>query len=269
MKLPGWSVVLGCLLSGGAYVYWAQTVPPSCSSQTTTNLVKKILVEQFSYPANIEISNIRTTLGGLFASRFECDATIDGDLSGQAFGGLEMRAVHYTSEITEDTHRHYVTAKPQALIKSDPYPNSVQHSSGPSATGPPSEGLPTYIANALRTPNLAPGNESPAKRELVLGSEGQKQFIPAIKLDEDCGASSCTWDILDSDTQQIIFPSGSGGLYKTQKITNGYYDVIVVDGTAIVENIFVYEYLNGKYENTSCYERNINPAGPAGLTSCP
>jgi hypothetical protein len=32
-----------------------------------------------------------------------------------------MKAVHYTSEITEDTHRQYVTAKPQALIQSKPH----------------------------------------------------------------------------------------------------------------------------------------------------
>ena len=47
--------------------------------------------------------------------------TLEGDFSQlkireQSFENISMRGVHYTSEITEDTHRHYVTAKPEALM---------------------------------------------------------------------------------------------------------------------------------------------------------
>jgi hypothetical protein len=134
----------------------------------------------------------------------------------------------------------------------------------------PNEGLPKYIADALTTPNLAPGDESPAKREIVLGSAGQKQIIPAIKLDQDCGASSCSWSLLDADTQQMILPSSeSGGLYKTEKITNGYSDIVIDGGTASYRNLYVYEYSNGKYNNSACYERSANPNGPWTLTPCP
>jgi len=129
----------------------------------------------------------------------------------------------------------------------------------------PNEGLPTYIADALGTPDLAPGDQSIGRRELILGSSGQRQFIPAINLTTDCGASSCFWRILDADTNQEILPASDGALYKTQKITNGYYDIVVASGTAVDEYLNVYKYSNGKYMNTACYERSINPDGPAVL----
>lgn len=119
MKLFIWSVVMLAVLSTGVYLYRAQTVPPDCSNIATIDLVRQILVGQFKYPTQIQIANIRTTQGGFFAARYECDATVVGDLSEQSFLGVEMRAVHYTSEITEDSHRHYVTAKPQALVKNE------------------------------------------------------------------------------------------------------------------------------------------------------
>jgi hypothetical protein len=134
----------------------------------------------------------------------------------------------------------------------------------------PNEGLPKYIADALGTPDLAPGDESRGKRELVLGSAGQEQFIPALS-DEDCtGSGGCNWKILDADTQKEILPDGlgQGELFKTQKITNGYYDIVVVGGTAVVEDLDVYEFSNGMYKNTACYERNINPEGPAVSRPC-
>lgn len=99
------------VLGIGAWFYHASYVPPDCSSEATLDLVKKILTKQFKLPSDIHIVNIRTVSGGLFARRFECDATVTGDLSGLTFLGVAPNGVHYTSEITEDTRRHYVTAR--------------------------------------------------------------------------------------------------------------------------------------------------------------
>jgi hypothetical protein len=119
MKLLMLSVVVLILLGAGVFLYREQAVPPDCSNIATIDLVRQILIGQFKYPVRVQIANIRTTQGGLFTPRFECEATIEGDLSAQSFLGFEMRAVHYTSEITEDTHRHYVTAQPKALVKKE------------------------------------------------------------------------------------------------------------------------------------------------------
>jgi hypothetical protein len=51
----------------------------------TINLLKHLLIGQLKHPADIQIANIRTTQGSLFASRFECDATIEGDLTESRF----------------------------------------------------------------------------------------------------------------------------------------------------------------------------------------
>lgn len=112
-----WLGVVVALLFFGVYAYRLQAVPPDCSSPATISLVRQILIGQFKYQRLIRIANIRTSQGGMFAPRFECDASIEGDLSGQSFGGVAVGAVHYTSEITEDTHRHYVTAKPQLVAQ--------------------------------------------------------------------------------------------------------------------------------------------------------
>jgi hypothetical protein len=94
------------LLVVSIVVYRNEAVPPDCSSQATVDLVKKILIEQFKLSNDIQLANIRTSRGGLLASRFECDGTVQA-----RSGGLELRPVRYTSEITEDSHRHYVTAQ--------------------------------------------------------------------------------------------------------------------------------------------------------------
>ena len=111
MKIVIGSGIILFIIGIAIYAYWLFLVPPACSDRPTTNLVKKILVEQFKYPVSIKIDNVRTSQGSLFGNRFECDASIEGDLSAQTFLGVEMHAVHYTSEITEDTHRQFVTAQ--------------------------------------------------------------------------------------------------------------------------------------------------------------
>lgn len=99
------------VLGLGAWFYYASYVPPDCSSKATLDQVKKILTEQLKLPSDIRIMNIRTVAGGLFAHRFECDAAVTGDLSELTVLGIAPNGVHYTSEITEDTRRHYVTAR--------------------------------------------------------------------------------------------------------------------------------------------------------------
>ena len=129
-------------------------------------------------------------------------------------------------------------------------------------------GLPRYIAEALETPDLSPGDESRARRDLVLGADGQKQFIPELRSDDCGGSGGCNWKILDDDTQQELLPDSQGMLFKTQRITNGYYDIVVVFGTAVDEYLYAYKYHVGQYKPTTCYERKIDPDGPAVLIPC-
>ncbi len=109
--------------------------------------------------------------------------------------------------------------------------------------------LPTYIAKALRSPDLSPSSPG-GPREIVLGSTGQTLLIPAISA-EDCeGSGGCNWKLVDGATQTEVLPDSLGSLYRTAKITNGYYD-IVVDAKW---SVYVYEFRASKYVSTFCYD---------------
>jgi hypothetical protein len=113
-------VVILALVGVGGYLYRSATVPPDCGDAATLGLVRTILVKQFDFPKEIQIINIRTVTGGLFATRFECDATVEGVPDTETLLGFAPKGVHYTSEITEDTHRHYVTAQPRMMATETP-----------------------------------------------------------------------------------------------------------------------------------------------------
>ncbi|MGA3263233.1 MAG: hypothetical protein ABSC47_04220 [Terracidiphilus sp.] len=128
----------------------------------------------------------------------------------------------------------------------------------------PTNGLPAYIANALNTPSLSPTDPKDGARELILGIDGQKQIIPSVK-DEDCmGSGGCVWDLLDATTKRGLIEGEQGALHKTDKIANGYYDLLI-EGKL---GLYLYEYRGGKYINSICYERSNGLGSPARQTPC-
>jgi len=128
----------------------------------------------------------------------------------------------------------------------------------------PTEGLPEYIADALSAPDLAPNSPSEGIRELVLGVAGQRQFVPPVK-DEDCmGSGGCVWTLVDAATKHNLLADEQGALHKTEKITNGYYDLLVEDKWGL----YLYEYRDGQYVIARCYERSNGLGSSARLTPC-
>jgi hypothetical protein len=128
----------------------------------------------------------------------------------------------------------------------------------------PTEGLPAYIAVALSTPDLAPSAPSKDMQELVLGEAGQRQFIPPVK-DEDCmGSGGCVWTIVDDSTKQVLIGDEQGALHRTEKSTNGYYDLLVED----TQGLYLYEFHGGKYVLTTCYERSNGLGSSARPSPC-
>lgn len=125
----------------------------------------------------------------------------------------------------------------------------------------PAEGLPGYVADALSTPDLAPTSPEDGTRKLSLGASGQQGFIPAVK-DEDCmGSGGCSWKIDEAVTGKEILEDSQGVLHKTERLTNGYYDLLVEGKWGL----YVYEFHNGQYVNTICYGRS-NGLGSSAIT---
>jgi len=120
------------------------------------------------------------------------------------------------------------------------------------------EGLPAYIVNALDSPDISP---APGTRiELILGVNGEKQFISTpYSGEDDCGSEGCNWVIKDAKTGHKLIEE-IGVVHKTQKIVNGYYDLLE-EGKW---NLYLDEYNNGKYIKTVCYDRD-SFGGPAKL----
>jgi hypothetical protein len=129
----------------------------------------------------------------------------------------------------------------------------------------PTDGLPADIANALSTSDLAPTAPSDGAKELILEVEGQKQFIPAVNDDDCIGSGGCVWKIKDAATQRELLTDSQGALHKTQKLTNGYYDLLVEDKWGL----YLYEFQGETYKNILCYGRSNGLGSPARLTSCP
>ena len=128
----------------------------------------------------------------------------------------------------------------------------------------PTDGLPSYIANALNTPDLSPTSPADRERELILGVDGQRQLIPAVSEDDCTGSGGCIWNIVDATTRRGLIEDQQGALHKTSKITNGYYDLLV-EGT---QGLWIYHYREGKYVIARCYERSNGLESPARPSTC-
>jgi hypothetical protein len=125
----------------------------------------------------------------------------------------------------------------------------------------PTEGLPTYIANALKTPYLEPPPGTGKK--LVLGTSGQTQSIATDAETASTGSGGPFWYIRDSLTQAELLEAQEG-LHKTDKIANGYYDLLLEGKWGL----YLYEYRQGKYVVASCYERSNGLGSPARPAPC-
>ena len=114
------------------------------------------------------------------------------------------------------------------------------------------DGLRQDIADALGTPDLI--SNSPSERKSVpLDAAGQRQAISVLK---DCESSSCSWNLLDANSQQVLI-ADTGALHETRRITHGYYDVLVESKEALT----LYQFNGTAYERVECYRRSDGQFG--------
>jgi len=84
---------------------------PSCTDRRTIELVLQVLRDQLAVPGNLSLANIRVRSGWLFGREWACAAEVDGISGPTSLAGVKFNQVTYTSEITADTRRLYVTAR--------------------------------------------------------------------------------------------------------------------------------------------------------------
>jgi hypothetical protein len=101
------AIGLVVIVIGAALLYRQQTTPPGCADLATINLARAKLSSQFHFPDAIKLVNVRTSVGGLFARRLECEADIQNDML-----QVGPEPVRYSSQLTEDSHQQYVDAAP-------------------------------------------------------------------------------------------------------------------------------------------------------------
>jgi hypothetical protein len=100
------------ILVGAAAIIASQIrLVPGCTNHNTIDLVRSIITNQFKLPHDVKLSNIRTISGWYFGSRYECAAELSSDDPSFKLLKYVANQVTYSSEITDDTHRQYVTAK--------------------------------------------------------------------------------------------------------------------------------------------------------------
>jgi hypothetical protein len=150
------------------------------------------------------------------------------------------------------------------IVSSGATPTEPVASQGSDGFRWPTDGLPSYIANALNTPDLSPTSPADRERELILGVDGQRQLIPAVSEDDCTGSGGCVWNIVDATTRRGLIEDEQGALHKTSNITNGYYDLLV-EGT---QGLWIYQYRERKYVIARCYERSNGLGSPARPVPC-
>lgn len=105
-----WIALAVLVVCGGAFLFlWVPV--PSCDDQRTTKLVLQILRDQLHISGELSLRDIRTESGGVLTKKYECAADVHGISEPSGVLGLRFNQVYYTSEVTEDTHRQYVTAR--------------------------------------------------------------------------------------------------------------------------------------------------------------
>lgn len=97
-------------LAGGAVLYFKNPAY-SCSNPEVTSLAVNILGTQMKIPGNLSLTNIVQKSGGFFGNGYVCEAEIEGVEGDTTLFGTKLNRVRYTSQVTQDTHRVYVTAQ--------------------------------------------------------------------------------------------------------------------------------------------------------------
>ncbi|WP_155723312.1 hypothetical protein [Gluconobacter potus] len=99
------------LVVAAAGIFYFRNPAPSCSSAEVERLTVEILGEQLKIPGSLSLTNIIEKSGGFFGVNRVCEADIQGIQGGTEMFGVKLNRVRYTSSVTQDTRRVYVTAK--------------------------------------------------------------------------------------------------------------------------------------------------------------
>lgn len=105
-----WGAVAFVAASTVGVLYFKNPSPP-CSDQEVTELTIQVLGQQLKIPGKLSLSNIIEKSGGFFGTEHVCEADIQGIDGDFGFLGVKFNRVRYTSSVTQDSHRLYVTAK--------------------------------------------------------------------------------------------------------------------------------------------------------------
>jgi hypothetical protein len=98
-------------------VFFTGVPVPGCTDHRTVELALQILRDQLHISGDLSLQHIRTESGGIFAHKYECAADVRGITKPSNLLDLQYTQIYYTSEVTEDTHRHYVTARMTPIAK--------------------------------------------------------------------------------------------------------------------------------------------------------
>jgi hypothetical protein len=101
---------LAVIVVGGLILSTVRLVP-NCTDQRTTDLVVQILRDQLGIKGDLSLHNVRQVSGGFFQQRYTCVPKLSGAGDENSLLTLTAKQVTYTSELTADTKRHYVTAR--------------------------------------------------------------------------------------------------------------------------------------------------------------
>lgn len=100
-----------------------------------------------------------------------------------------------------------------------------------------------------------------------LNGDGVLEVI-AQPIGNICGAANCPLFVFQKiDTNfRVILKKGAAQTVTVQKTrTNGYLDVVVgMHGSATEEGLFVYQFSDGRYRRTHCYNESFKELGEDG-----
>lgn len=100
-----------------------------------------------------------------------------------------------------------------------------------------------------------------------LNGDGIPEVI-AQPIGDICGAANCPLYVFQKSgtNYQVILKKGAAQTVTVQRTrTNGYLDVVVgMHGSATEEGLFVYQFSEGRYRRTHCYNESFTELGKDG-----
>lgn len=109
MKYALLASVAVCIVGFVAFSVLRNPARP-CDDGAVLDVVRQIMTQQLGVTGTPALRNIRVIAGGAFDRRYECQAEANG-IDEPSLFGVAITQVRYTSEVTEDTRRIYVTAR--------------------------------------------------------------------------------------------------------------------------------------------------------------